>query len=614
MFKIRSAKKLLGSRSSLVFCVLLGVAVLSAPLEPAPATQSGLHPTGLKCQWNINPPAINSTHPRLSWLLDSSQRDQHETAYQILVSSSPAKLAADNGDLWDTGIVDSNRTIDIRYEGKPLASRDVCYWKVRVWNKDGHPSAWSASARWAEGLLKPSDWTAEWIGSGNASQQQTSAVVLRHEFHLRGNIKNAVVYICGLGFFQLNLNGRKVGDNVLQPGWTNYRKSCLYMTYDVTRLLQKGPNAVAVMLGNGMYNFQKTKRYTKFVGSFGAPKMILQMDVTYADGSTQQVVSNGSWHVMPSPTTFNSIYGGEDYDARLLTTGWDQPGLNVSGLRKAVLMTPPGGRLMAQKIPPIRIMKIYKPVKITEPKPGVYVYDLGQNMSGWPRIAVRGPRGSSVKIVPGELLTPEGLVTQRSSGSPEWFRYTLKGSGVETWHPRFSYYGFRYLQIEGATRNPDYKAKPLLLSVAGDFVHSSATPTGSFSCSFDLFNRIHHIIRAAIESNMQSILTDCPHREKLGWLEESYLMGPSVMFDFDVSTLYAKIARDMTESQLNNGLVPDTAPEYAVFDGKWEIFRDSPAHPGMPTGATANCRSSMIITRPSSVMPPISPAGLAGTS
>lgn len=562
MSKIRFAKTRPLLLSSPIFCVLLGVAVLSVPLHPAPAEQSGLWPTDLKCQWAVNPPAINSTHPRLSWVLDSSQRDQSQTAYQILVSSSPSKLAGDIGDLWNTGKVVSSQTLDIPYGGKTLASRNICYWKVRVWDKDGHPSAWSAPVHWTEGLLRPSDWAAEWIGSGEASQDETSAIVLRHGFNLRANVKKAVVYISGLGLFQLNLNGRQVGDNVLQPGWTNYRKSCLYMTYDVTRLLRKGPNAIAVMLGNGMYNIQRSKRYKKFVGTFGAPKLILQMDVTYADGSTRRVVSNSTWRVLPSPITFNSIYGGEDYDGRLQMPGWDEPGLNVSGYRKAELMAPPGGRLMAQVIPPIRIMKVYKPVKVTEPKPGVYVYDLGQNMSGWPQISVRGPRGTSVKIIPGELLTQDGLVTQKESGSPEWFQYTLKGGGVETWHPRFSYYGFRYLQIEGATRNPKDKARPLLLHVAGDFVHSSAAPTGQFTCSFKLFNQIHHIIRAAIESNMQSILTDCPHREKLGWLEQDYLMGPSLMFDFDVATIYAKIARDTTESQLPDGLVPDKAPQY----------------------------------------------------
>ena len=570
----RAARKIPGTRSALIFCVLLGIVFFTAQFRPAEMEQDGLRPTDLKCQWQANPPAIQSTQPQLSWLLDSIQREQRQTAYQILVSSSMSKLAADTGDLWDTGKVGSGQTIAIRYEGKPLGSRSVCYWKVRVWDKDGHPSAWSTPARWAEGLLKPSDWTARWIGAGKASQEQLPAVVLRHEFHLRDNIKSAVVYVCGLGQFELDLNGRKVGNDVLEPGWTNYRKADLYLTYDVTQRLRQGPNVVAVTLGNGMYNVQKTGRYTKFVGSFGPPKLILQMEITYADGSTQQVVSDGSWRVLPSPITFNSIYGGEDYDARLQAPGWDQPGLDPSGLRKAVVLAPPGGLLIAQAIPPIRVMKVYQPVKITQPKPGIYVYDLGQNMSGWPQIAVRGPRGTAVKIIPGELLDSHGLVTQRSSGGPEWFEYTLKGDGVETWHPRFSYYGFRYLQIEGATRNPgDDKTKPLLLRVAGDFVHSSAEQAGHFSCSFELFNRIHAIIRAAIESNMQSILTDCPHREKLGWLEESYLMGPSLMFDFNVPTLYAKIARDMTQAQLPNGLVPDISPEYPVFN---DGFRDSP--------------------------------------
>jgi alpha-L-rhamnosidase len=575
MFQVRRASGLPGLRSLRIVSALLGSVVLSMPVCPAASGPVGLKPTALRVDWQFNPIAINSTRPQMSWALESNRRNQRQTAYQILVASSPIKLAASNGDLWNSGKVDSNRTLAVSYKGKPLSSLTVCYWKVRVWNNYGWPSAWSAPAHWAEGLLKPSDWTALWIGAGSNSQQQPSAVVLRREFHVRANFKKAVVFVCGLGQFELHVNGRKVGKDVLEPGWTNYRKTDLYLAYDVRGLLRDGANAITAMLGNGMYSVQKTRRYTKFVGTFGPPKLILQLEITYADGKTERVVSNGSWHALPSPITFNSIYGGEDYDARLQTPGWDRPGLDVSGMRQAVLMAPPGGRLIAQEIPPLRVMKVYKPVKVAEPKPGVYVYDLGQNMSGWPQIAVRGPRGSSVKIIPGELLTSQGLVTQRSSGSPEWFRYTLKGGGVETWHPRFSYYGFRYLQIEGGTRNSrEEKTKPLLLQVAGDFIHSSAVPVGSFSTSFDLFNRVHHIIRAAIESNMQSILTDCPHREKLGWLEESYLMGPSVMFDFDVATLYPKIARDATESQLPTGLVPDTAPEFTVFNGG---FRDAPA-------------------------------------
>lgn len=564
-------------RGLVAICIILGIVSFSANFLTEPIGQANLQPINLECEWQVNPPAINSLHPQLAWLLESGWRDQWQTAYQILVADSMATLEANQGNLWNTGKVDSKQTFAIPYNGKQLGSRAACYWKVRVWDKDGHPSAWSAPARWQEGLLEPSDWRAQWIGAGAASQHQTAAVVLRHEFHLQSSVKKAVVYVCGLGQFELHLNGRKVGDDVLVPGWTNYRKTDLYLAYDVTKLLQKGPNAIAVMLGNGMYNVQKTARYTKFVSSFGAPKMILQMEITFDGGVSRLLVSNASWRILPSPITFNSIYGGEDFDARLQNPGWDRPGFNESGLKKAEVMASPGGRLTAQENPPIRVMKVYKPVKATEPKPGVYVYDLGQNMSGWPQISVRGPRGSSVRIIPGELLDAQGLVTQRSSGSPEWFQYTLSGSGVETWHPRFSYYGFRYLQVQGATRNPGSNAtKPILLSVVGDFVHSSAENAGNFSCSFELFNRIHHIIRAAIESNMQSILTDCPHREKLGWLEESYLMGPSLMFDFNVPELYAKIARDMTQAQLPNGLVPDTSPEYPVFDGKTDDFRDSP--------------------------------------
>ena len=574
----RYARKIRVVRIAMSFALLLGFIFPGHESGFAGAKHIGLQPDGLKCEWQPNPLAVNSTTPHLSWVLVSTERGQRQTAYQVLVASSLSRLASDNADLWNSGKVDSSESIDIQYEGKPLASREDCFWKVRVWDKDGRPSDWSAPAHWAEGLLRPSDWTAQWIGAGEPSQNQTSAIILHRNFHLRDNVRKATAYICGLGQFELHLNGNKVGDDVLAPGWTNYRKTDLYLTYDVTHLLRKGPNAAAVMLGNGMYNVQKTGRYTKFVGSFGSPKMVFQLEIIYADGSTQRIVSDASWRVLPSPITFNSIYGGEDFDARIEAPDWDKPGLNESAFPKAVIMPPPGGRLTAQEIPAIRVMQVYKPVRITEPKPGVYVYDLGQNMSGWPQIAVRGPRGTSIKIIPGELLDSAGLVTQRSSGSPEWFRYTLKGSGVENWHPRFSYYGFRYLQIEGATRNRSSgKKKPILLSVSGDFVHSSATPTGTFSCSLDLFNRIHHIIRAAIESNMQSVLTDCPHREKLGWLEQTYLMGPAVMYNFDVAALYAKIIHDTSEAQLPDGLVPDTAPEFAVFGGEDNPFRNAPA-------------------------------------
>lgn len=558
--------------------LILGAFLLAATSSggaPSRAARRGaLRATGLRCEYQSNPIAVDAAPPHLGWMLASNQRAERQTAYQILVASSIARLEANHGDLWNSGKVDTSQTIQVAYQGKPLSSRRTCYWKVRVWDKQGQVSSWSHPAMWQMGLLNPSDWKAKWIGLGTPAAQTLAAPIFRRQFQISKKVRRAMAYVSGLGLFELHLNGHKVGQNVLEPGWTNYRKTCLYVTYDVTKRLQRGPNALGVMLGNGMYNVVRGKRYVKFVGSFGPPKVILQLEITYDDGSTQTVVTDRSWRVVPSPVTFNSIYGGEDYDARLEVPGWDMPGLDEYKLEHAAVLAGPGGKLISQNIPPVRVMRVYKPIRITQPQPGVYVYDLGQNFSGWPQITVKGPRGRTLKIIPGELLDPQGLVTQRSSGHPAFFRYTLKGGGAETWHPRFSYYGFRYLEIHGATRDPrPVKNKPILLAVEGQFVHSSASNTGAFSSSDPLFNRIHSIIKAAIESNMQSIMTDCPHREKLGWLEEDDFMGPSIMYNFDVSSLFPKIDGDMRDAQLADGLVPDTAPEYVVFSGG---YRDSP--------------------------------------
>lgn len=343
----------------------------------------------------------------------------------------------------------------------------------------------------------------------------------------------------------------------------------------MTGQIARGANALGVMLGNGMYNVTGG-RYVKFTGSYGPPKLILQLHLKFADGTTTQVVSDKSWRTAPGPLTFSCIYGGEDCDARLEQAGWDKPGFNDSTWQPAAVVEGPGGRLVSQSAPPIKVMQQFKTVKITAPRPGVFVYDLGQNFSGWPQLTVRGPAGATVKLTPGELLEPNGLASQRSSGGPTSFSYTLKGEGVETWHPRFSYYGFRYVQVEGAVPRDHAStaaAQPVVFDLKGQFLHSSARTVGHFECSNPLLNRIHALVLAAIESNLQSVLTDCPHREKLGWLEVSHLLGPAIMFNYDVPALYAKICRDMAASQLTNGLVPDIAPEFTVFGGG---FRDSP--------------------------------------
>ena len=423
-------------------------------------------------------------------------------------------------------------------------------------------------------------WTAQWIAARPDSAPAMNSAplpIFRHSFGVSKKISSATLYISGLGQFEAHINGRNVTDTVLNPAWSDYRKRVFYCTYDVTALLHPGKNAIGVMLGNGMYNVPVTPgRYQKFHGSFGPPKLILQLQIKFADGTSRTIASDSAWKTSPGPITFTSIYGGEDYDARLEQPGWDRPAFNDHNWSSVAVVSGPAGKLVPETIPPIRVFNRYDPVKITHPKPGLTVYDLGENFAGWPEITVHGPRGSRVKLIAGELLDSHGFVTQRSAGArPDWqnsFTYILKGGGAEAWHPRFTYYGFRYVQAE---LTPAHGASqlPTIDRLDGRFLHDAVQVDGSFHSSDVLLNRIHTLITRAMLSNMVSVLTDCPHREKLGWLEQSHLAAASLMYNYNLSALYAKIADDMQDAQLPSGLVPDIAPEYTVFV---KGFRDSP--------------------------------------
>jgi hypothetical protein len=329
------------------------------------------------------------------------------------------------------------------------------------------------------------------------------------------------------------------------------------------------------MLGNGMYNVTGG-RYTKFTGSFGDLKLILHLRIEYADGTMDSVVSDDSWRTAPGPIVFSCIYGGEDYDARKEIADWDKPEFKDSAWATVATVAGPGGRLTTRAAPPIAVKEEFRPIKVTQPRSGVFVYDLGQNFSGWPALDVSGPAGATVKMITGEALDNNGLVSQRSSGSPVWFSYTLKGAGTEIWHPRFSFSGFRYVQMEGAVPSGESSAPtemPRVRQITGQFLYPNTSVDGQFACSNPQVNDIHGLILAAIKSNFKSVMTDCPHREKLGWLECSHLLAGCFMYNYDCARFYEKIAGDMRDAQLANGLVPDIAPEYTVFDGG---FRDSP--------------------------------------
>lgn len=561
---------------------------------------SSVLPSQPKTESSVNPLGIDLEQPRLSWILGQrlpKDRAVSQTAYRVLVASSSRLLNAERGDLWDSGKVSSSRTINVLYQGKPLSSCQTYFWKVAIWDQDGRQSGWSQAASWTTGLLRPDEWAAHWVAAApdgpptSQPREHTGALgdyppplpIFRRAFHLEKPIEQAIVLISGLGQYELHINGADVTDSVMNPGWTDYRKTILYNTWDVTKLLKSGDNALGLMLGNGMYNVEGTKgRYTKFIGSFGQPKFLLQLQIKFSDGTTLIIVSDKSWKTAPGPITFTSIYGGEDYDATREHNGWDRPGFPDQGWQQALELEGPGGKLSPQMIAPLKVIQVFKPESVSTPKPGTLVYDLGQNFSGRPEIRVRGPRGALLQLTPGELLDKNGLVSQHSiggrPGSAILFNYRLRGRGIERWHPRFSYSGFRYVQVSGAVRTASTNL-PNLISLEGQFIHSSAPRVGTFSTSNQLFARIHRLIDMAIASNMVSVLTDCPHREKLGWLEETHLMGSSVLFNYDLSHLYAKMVHDMHDSQLADGMVPSTAPEYVAFvdgEGKDTMFRDSP--------------------------------------
>jgi alpha-L-rhamnosidase len=539
-------------------------------------------PTDLACDHQPSAMAVSSPHPLLSWSLaaaDPQARAVRQSAYRILVSDSPEQLSRNEGDLWDSARVASDRTFDIAYGGKSIPHEQQVFWKVQVWDGRGTPSGWSAPAQFT---TAPAHFTAHWIAAapdgspeGRDEGVTRPMPVFRRQFATDGPVARAILYVSGLGQDEVHINGAKAGNRELAPGWTDYRKRILYDTYDVTSLLHPGANTIGILLGSGMFNVAKTPgRYTKFIGTFGQPQCFAELHLLFRDGTRQVIATGEDWQTAAGPITFSSTYGGEDYDARRLPEHWDQPGaIEQSAWHSAIVVPGPGGGLQPETTAPITVARVYRPTSRKTLPSGALVFDLGQNFAGWPEISVQGEAGAAIKLTSGELLNPDGSVSQTSAnarpGNAQWYSYTLSGHGTERWHPRFSYYGFRYVQVE-------ITGRARLLSLQGDAVHSAAPPTGEFTTSDTLLNRIHTLILHSIENNMESVLTDCPHREKLGWLEQTHLMGSALNYDFNLERLYNKIENDMADAQQPNGMVPTTAPQYTSFAKPWSVFDDSP--------------------------------------
>lgn len=664
--------------------------------------------THLRCEDRENPLGIDVTLPRLGWVMESANRGEEQTAYQILVASSDELLKQNKGDCWDSGKVVSDQSIQVAYAGKLLESRMRCFWKVRVWDKDGKASAWSQPALWTMGLLHPADWKATWIGrddsatssilagaqwiwfpegnpvesapigvryfrrtlslppgrklvaatcnvtadnsfelvingrmavqgdnfekvfisdvsallqsgdnvltvtatnAGTApnpagmilkvhiqfdqgdpmdlvtdgqwesstdrnqwtpakalgtfgiapwgqltseSTRRLPAHYLRREFAVKKKVVHATAYVCGLGFFDLFLNGRKVSDDVMDPALSDYAKAAYYVTFDLTQQLRPGTNAIGVILGNGRFYAPRSTTPAATQG-YGSPRLCLQLEVEYTDGTRDKIVSDPSWKLTTNgPIRANNEYDGEEYDARLEMPGWDRPGFDEAQWEPAQVVTAPGGALKAQMIEPMRITQVIHPVAVTNPSPGVYIVDLGQNFYGSVRLKAKGPRGTQVRLTSAYSLKPDGMLKTADNRSARCTDvYTFKGQGAEVWNPRFKGQGFRRVQVTG------FPGTPTVDNFEGLVIHTDAEPVGDFQCSNDLINRIHQAMRRGMRMFLRSAPLDPDRDERQPWTGDPAKDAESEAFNWKVAPFYAKWMEDVERSERADGSLPD---------------------------------------------------------
>jgi len=545
--------------------------------------QAQLTPGRLRCEHLVNPLGVDVVQPRLSWQLaaPAHARTQVQTAWHIRVASTPEKLARSEGDLWDSGKVRSGQSILVPYGGQPLRSRQGCWWKVRAWDAQGQAGPWSTPGYWEMGLLAPRNWQARWIA---CSAEEASppplepAPLFRRAFRIEAPVRQARAYVTGLGYFELSLNGGRVGDHELDPVTSRYDRRVYYLSFDITDHLRQGDNVVGVMLGTGWFNM-----HTRAVWGFGQapwrarPRMLCQLEIVYADGRREQcVLSDASWQVSTGPVVFDGIRNGETYDARLEQLGWDTPDFDASSWPAAAEVHGPGGVLSAQMLPPIRTTQILEPQSITAVQPGVWVYDFDQNLAGKLQLTVQAPAGTRISLKQGERLYPDGTVEQKQiarfikSGDLQTDTYICKGGGLEVWEPRFVYHGFQYVEVRGLPQTPS------LDLLRAKVLHTDFDSTGSFRCSKDLFNRMQQCTRWSFVGNYHGIPTDCPHREKIGWTGDAHLVGETGLFNYDMAASYTKWIRDFADEQRASGDLPGVVPTsgWGYQYGKNEATRD----------------------------------------
>ena len=557
------------------------------------STDSLISPVDLRCESARNPLGIDAFRPRLSWKLRATTgaRNLSQSAYRITVASTESLLAAGTVDLWDSRKVRSARQLHVEYEGPPLTSGRRYFWRVQIWDQDGQLSEPSDISWWEMGLLSPNDWTGFWISDGSqqpeaeeAFYEEDPAPLIRRSFHVSKPVKRARLYAVGLGYCEFRLNGRVLSDHVLDPAWTSFERRVYYSCEDVTERLEDGENVLGAMLGNGWYNPLPLRMWGRInirdhlAG--GRPQLVAQQNIEYEDGSVETVATDGSWRVTPGPILRNSVYLGEEYDARRELPGWDRPGFDDADWSSASPAGSNPGELRASPTPPIRVTARLTPVSVREVSPGVYIFDLGQNFAGWVRLRVQGPRGNTVRMRMGERLYPDGTLNPMTAvagqikglteegtprggpGAPEiaWqaISYTLRGGGPEEYTPRFTFHGFRYVEVTG------FAGRPTLASIEGLRLNTDVEPAGSFSCSNERFNQLHAIVQWTLLSNLFSVQSDCPGREKFQYGGDIVATSEMAIFGYDMASFYAKTVSDFRDAVRGEGWFPETAPYVGI--------------------------------------------------
>ncbi len=580
--------------------LFLAVSVFGLFFSGFSAWAGNFAPVSLRCEYLENPDGIDRLHPRLGWKMPPAGRKtfgRSQSAYQILVATSPDRLTEAEADCWNSGRVDSSVSIQVAYDGVPLQSGRLYYWTVRVWDEKGNPSRWSLPARWSMGLLEPADWSARWIGDAPDTAQQAyrqmlaaydpasgkpldntpppslPSPMLRKSFVVNGSVKRAVLYVTALGYYEMGLNGEKVGDRLLTPEWTDYNQRVLYQTYDLTGRVRTGENVLSGLLGDGWYlsMLGPVKWHADYPrrGVYGNDRRLLaQLVIEKEDGTRQTVVTDGSWKIRTDGFIRSSDnFRGETIDAGRVPAGWDRPGFDDGDWPAVYVDTTVRKHLEAQRHQPIRATETLKPVRIDDRGNGVYIVDFGQNIAGWCRLSIRGNRGDTVTVRHGEMLTESGdLYTENLASAIQTDRFILSG-GDDVFEPRFTYHGFQFVELSGMSEAPD--ARSLEAVVVG----SDAPWSGTFTSSNEMLNRLFRNICWSQRGNMHGVPTDCPQRdERMGWMGDALVFGQNSMFNMDMAAFYTKWLQDVREAQGSDGAFPDIAPHPDYPD---ERFRNA---------------------------------------